>query len=476
MPVLIKLPDRTTTDDPSADAPQQRPGSIAERLKGSRIGRWTRRGAELFRAAADAVPVSWMGAAVAGLSSLALWRWGYGQMDLLIFVFGLSGLALLGLALLFTVIATVTVRRHVARRPELQLGPTGRIETGVPTETGFKLPALSRLPLVQLRWHFNEPAGLQCRRRVRDGYLHEEVVARRRCRVDGARRTVEVRDAFGLTRTAFARSLTSPLTVLPQIGRLGAMPPLFSMSSAEGLPYPSGAPEGDRMDIRRYVPGDPVRHILWKAYARTRQLNVRVPERSVDRSRRLVAYLAAGGDDEAAAAAARVALETGMLGQDWIFGADDAAEPTDDAETALLAIARSGNRPGARPGRDLAAFLAHPSVAGGLGVHCVIFAQAAPGTWADGLLAAASTFPGSVSFVLGTDGVLDDAGRPWWHRLLFRPEGDRASSATLRDLKTLTTRFATAGHSVRVVDRSTGRVYQGPDGGADAAALWGGAA
>lgn len=221
------------------------------------------------------------------------------------------------------------------------------------------------------------------------------------------------------------------------------------------------------MEIRRYVPGDPVRHILWKVYARNRQLTVRVPERSVDRSPRMVAFLAAGGADEAAAAAARVALEKGYLGSEWMFGADDAPTPTDDLETALLAVADSGNSPAARPGRDLAAFLSHPDTQGGQGSiagasagHCVIFAQAGGGVWVEQVLATLAAHGGSASFVLGTDGVLDADRRPWWERFLFRKD-DARPSTTLRDLNTLTARLAGAGHDVRVVDRRTGRSHEG---------------
>ena len=72
----------------------------------------------------------------------------------------------------------------------------------------------------------------------------------------------------------------------------------------------------------------------------------------------------------------------------------------------------------------------------------------------------AASYAGGVSFVLGTDGVLDGGGRPWWHRLLFRPDHD-GPSTTLGELSALTGRLAGAGHEVRVVDRRSGRSRQG---------------
>ena len=77
--------------------------------------------------------------------------------------------------------------------------------------------------------------------------------------------------------------------------------------------HPSGQPEGDRMEIRPYAPGDSVKNIIWKVYARSRQLNVRLPEHSVFQSKKTLAFLLTSENDEAAAAVARVALQSGAL-------------------------------------------------------------------------------------------------------------------------------------------------------------------
>ena len=256
------------------------------------------------------------------------------------------------------------------------------------------------------------------------------------------------------------------------------------MASDEGLPHPSGAPEGDRMEIRRYVPGDPVRHILWKVYARTRQLNVRVPEKAIDRSQRIVAYLLTGDGDGAAAGAARMALQNELLGADWLFATDGFPEPTDDLEQSLLAIAGSGSRlAGGRlsKGRSadgLRAFLARPEIVDQ--THCVVFAPADPGPWVEEAMAAARTFSGVTSFILGTDGVSSGRERRWWNRFLFRDEevgdgardraarGDRYEAASPRrarrattseDLTALMATFHAAGNPVMVVDRTSGRTH-----------------
>ena len=49
--------------------------------------------------------------------------------------------------------------------------------------------------------------------------------------------------------------------------------------------------DGDRIELRRYVPGDSARFIHWKVFGRTRKLMVRVPERALSRARRTVGVL-----------------------------------------------------------------------------------------------------------------------------------------------------------------------------------------
>ena len=131
---------------------------------------------------------------------------------------------------------------------------------------------------------------------------------------------------LGLARFGLYHEDPSALTVVPHAGGLSQMPLLISMSGGDEIPHPMGVADGDRVELRRYAPGDPARFIHWKAFSRTRKLMVRVPERALSRARRVVAYQVAGPDDEASAAAAKVAAESGSLGGEWIFGADGSGE------------------------------------------------------------------------------------------------------------------------------------------------------
>ena len=424
----------------------------------------------LIRRLADGTPLTWRGALVAAVAGLALWRLGYGSLDLLVFVIGVGGLSLVILAALLVTGATLYLRRHDG---ETSGAEPRFLESGSPIRSGFRLPGLERLPMVRLRWHWVTPPHVECRQVWRQGTLAEEVVAQRRCQVDTLRRRFEVFDAFGLCRLAWERSQQLSLTVLPDRGRLKHLPVVQSMVAGEGLPHPAGKPLGDRMEIRRYVPGDSVRDILWKTFARTRQLNVRIAERSLDPGRKTIAYLLTDDDDEAAAAAARVALESGALGDHWLFGADGTTRPLEQLDEALVAIARSGSLPtlakgdGSAPRGDLSRFLSQPNVCDELSV--IVFAAARDGAWRHEALEACRTFKGSLTFVLATDGIQQPKAEPLWHRLLFSRPTD--PGIRRQDLSQLIQHLATAGFSALVVDRSSGRSFGGqrlglPTGGA----------
>lgn len=430
----------------------------------------------LARRAADIVPLTWRGFFIALFSAFALWRYGYGSLDLLLFVVGVAGLVLIILSSVIVVASTLYLHGRIKSEA---LGRRS-LEAGSPIPTGFQVPALGAVPLVKITWQWLEPADVDVRIRRSGRALHEEVVARSRGQVTGIQRRFTVGDAFGLAAISWQRTDPGQLTILPYVGRLRNMPVIQPMASAEGLPHPMGAPEGDRMEIRRYVPGDSVRNILWKTFARTRQLNVRIPEKSIDRSRKTVAYLLTGASDEAAAAAARVALESDVLGVGWLFGADGTVEPADSLDAALEAIARSrsfrqglgqngasngGPRNGTKgPNGDgdgdsmadgLAAFLNRQGARGD--THCMVFAPAHPGAWAAAALAATRNFSGAISFVLGTDGVVQRGTTPLWRRLLFvEPE---TAGVTTDELSEIMRVFSGESRSTLVVDRTTGRAF-----------------
>lgn len=395
-----------------------------------------------------AVPLRCRGALVALVAGLALWRYGYGALDLVVFVLGVSGLVLAALCAFAVAAAAAWHRRLLSRRPPPADVLPRRLETGVAVPTGFCLPSPQWLPLVKLRWIWLNPCGVECSVRSAGDSLEEVVEATRRCEVTSLRRRFFAYDAFGLASVAWERAAPAALTILPNPGLLRHMPALRSLAAGEGMHHEAGAPEGDRMEFRRYVPGDPVRNIMWKSYARTRQLNVRTPERSVDHARKIVGYLVAGPFDEPAAAAARVALESGALGDRWLFGADGTEAVVDQLDAALQVIARSGSAPEGATG--LGGFLQSVGVGGA--VHCIVFAPGRPGPWTPEVLRVAREHPEMLTFVLGVDGLVRARpAQPLWRRFVWSDEP--APGVPIDEVAELLLRLGGG----LVADRTTGR-------------------
>ncbi len=400
--------------------------------------------------------------------ALALRFFGYGAMDLMVFALGICALVILLGCLFSVVICGLILQRRIQREPSWRTGGGQAFEAGFPNETGFSLPTVGLLPLVRLHWSWRFPDQVESRIRISpDDRLEEEISPRMRCLSGHVARRFEVSDALGLCRYSWRLRRERECYVLPRVNTLKKLPLLHSLAAEDGMPRQSGEPVGDRMEIRPYVAGDSVRDILWKNYARTRQLNVRLRERSVAHGRRILAYLLSGPGDEAAAAVARAALESGAFGDDWQFSADGTESPCGELETALRAVARSRalDRPHA-PG--LERFLAMADQRGAS--HCIVFAS--PGALpASGVLQAGGAFRGRFSLVLAVDGMEGGKQRSHWRRLLLRPdESDRVyvknsgregsgHGGSQSELLVLCRQLSGTVASIMLVDRASGICY-----------------
>lgn len=402
-------------------------------------------------------PLTLQGLITLLVTATALSIYGYGAMDLVVFALAICGLSILVASLFCAVISGILIQRRVSRLLQ-QAGSSLKpveVEAGFPNETGLALPALAWFPLVKLNWHIVYPDHITTRVRVdNDGMLREEIIPGRRCLTERIVRQFTVSDVLGFCRYSWRQQQELSFMALPQTNTIKPLPLLRSMTAEDGIPNPSGNPDGDRMEIRPYVPGDSVRNIMWKVYARSRQLNVRLAEKSVFHSKRTVAYLLSSANDEAAAAIARVALETGALGADWAFAADGTDTPCITLGAALAAVARS--RAIGRPhGYGLDQFL--QQAAGQSGAHCIVFAAAEAAPWAKQLKATMARFPGHFSLVLATDGFNDQAPQRLWQQLLLRPALKSHNGGSSRtDLRNLLTELGQLVESTLVVDRKTG--------------------
>lgn len=402
-------------------------------------------------------PLTLQGLITLLVTATALSIYGYGAMDLVVFALAICGLAILVASLFCAVLSGILIQRRIQKLIKgagAAVKPV-TVEAGFPNETGFVLPALRWFPLVRLTWRIVYPDFITTRVRVgSDNVLVEEIIPGKRCLTDRIVRQFTVADVLGFGRYSWRQQQDLTCMALPQTNTIKPLPLLRSMTAEDGIPNLSGNPDGDRMEIRPYVPGDSVRNIMWKVYARNRQLNVRLAEKSVFHSKRTLAYLLSSAQDEAAAAIARVAVETGALGEDWAFAADGAETPCNTVGLALAAIARS--RAIGRPhGYGLDHFL--QQAAGQAGAHCIVFAAAESAPWASQLKATMARFPGHFSLVLATDGFNDRTPKHLWQQLLLRSaETAGAGSSSRTELRYLLTELGQLVESTLVVDRKTG--------------------
>lgn len=416
--------------------------------------RWVRRAAVVLR---DRLPLTPLGALITLASAFSLWSYGIARIDLLLLIVGGVGLGLVGIAALVTVAAALSLWLRYRKPPPRD--PL-RVECGAPTRTDFSFPSLWYLPLIGLRWRWTAPDGA-VRAWVEAGRTREEVRAARRGTYDLVERELEVFDLVGLCLIRFRLREPRQARVMPSSGKLRHVDILQSTSRGEELPHPAGAPEGDRIDMKRYAPGDPIRFVMWKVFAKTRSLVVRVPEKALSPARQTAAYLVTGAADEPAAGALRAAVEAGSLGREWVVGADGVQGYARSQAEALELLAKSGTTPEADGGTGLRAFLQR-AVPGG-GARVVVFAPARPGPWvARAAEAVRAHGAASFEFLLCADGILQDERRTLWERLaLLPPSADAAYTAPSAALREVLMALRAVGASALFVDRRRGQVARG---------------
>lgn len=454
----------------------------------ARAFKWLSFAARLF---IERFPLTPLGLFAAAAASLGLIFIALPYNDLVLLVICGSALALIALALLCSITRALILfvhTRRLERKNKLKTPEAAaplKLECGAETSTDFSLPGLAFIPLSRAAWQWEKPeAGIRIQKRQKG--LHEAVTPKSRARVDEVVRRIEIGDTFGFTKIILRARQNKNVRIYPWIGQLRA--PAFAHTFAEGgdIPFPQGPAQGEPSDFRRYVMGDPVRFILWKTFAKSRQLVVRTPEQAYSPVRRTVAYLVTGERDEASAAVARAALESGSLGTGWIFGADGSPEVASDRSQALEVLASSKQADAQahanQGGTGLHAFLGKH--ADKIGTRVVLFVPPAPGPWLSNTLAAIRKwqknpkssgrpqFAGmkmntGMSVLCGLDGFSNPLVLPWYRRLLFvraAPENESPVTSirvSHQELASVVNALSREGAQMAIVDRRTGRISQG---------------
>ena len=415
--------------------------------------RMSSRGLARLRRALDLFPWTPLGVLLALGAFGAVRLLALQELDLVWLVVGYVGLGLALVSPLFVVLAAVWLKW---RRSGSHDGETLLLETRKWAETGYRLPSLVYFPLLQVRWSWIEPGGVELALERRGAALSERARPGERGRFERIERRVVVSDVFGLSRIAIRLRETRSLAVLPALGALRDLPALHAFASGDAVPHPMGLEDGDRFELRRYSPGDPARFIHWKVLARARKLMVRTPERALSVARRMAAFVVAGPRDDASAAVARLALERRLLGTEWSFGTDEQLAGVSSIPEALEALMRSSALH-ARAGQGLAAFAESSERKGP--VSLVVFAPSRPGAWLERVAAVARRR--KLRVVIGVDGVYERERPSFLRRMLAF---QRAPTGTkLAELNEVLRALGTASVQVTVIDRGSGRVLGSAD-------------
>jgi uncharacterized protein (DUF58 family) len=372
--------------------------------------------------------------------------------DYLLFPAALVGLALLGICAICTVLASVALRLSLRKlAPEAM---PEQIETTHIVRTGFRFTRLALWPLVEVKMTWETPLGIDVHLDPAGRAYEEVVTARERGRHERVTRRFVVEDIFGLTGMTVRKSYERALRVVP--ARCAQGPEVIvGHASGDAFSHPLGRQEGDLIEMRRYGHGDPLRHVLWKTFARTRRLLVRMPERAVSPMPTTSAYLVAGNDDEAAAAAARLYVETGLLGDDFVFAADGAAAPTSEPAEAVDQIIESV-RERENGGGTLEVFRRNVEPVR-LG-RCIVFAPPSDGAWLDRVTAFSRTLPQPATIIIGVEGNATAPARSRLARWLVNRR--RVAAHMNPDLLRVRAKLEAGGMQVKVLHRETGQVLQ----------------
>lgn len=403
-------------------------------------------------------PLTGLGVLVAVVATVALLRYGLARLDLVLLVVGGAFVGLTALGLVAVVATAVGLWLHLRGRP--RGGEPVEVECGYAHRTGFSLGGVRWVPLVDVTWTWVDPPA-ELRIVAERGRLVEEVVGTRRGVVAGVARRIEVRDVLGLCAVAWVWRDARPLRFVPTVGALRSLEVIRGMAAGEDLPHPEAPAEGGPFDMRPYSPGDPIRFVLWKVFAKSRDLVVRTPERALAPARQTAAYLVTGHADEAAAGAARLAVSAGALGSGWTLGADGCPEPAKTAGGAVELLTRSAATPEARGGAELAEFIGQHAERAS--ARLVVFVPGRPGPWLAPVAAAVRQHGDRLELVICVDGIVREPSRRRWAEVITQgpPRGGaEATLATVEELRAVLQGLR--GAKISVVDRRAGQIY-GPE-------------
>ena len=392
-------------------------------------------------------PLTPTGLALTVLAGAALAS-GRREMDLVLTLAGTFGLLLIAALGLAALTVRLLFGRILRRAVEGEVH-IDAIE-GRTSLTGLEMPRRRWWLSAEPQWVVEQPAAVVELRKGRRT-LRESVRPADRGLGEQIAREFRVSDIFGLWRFPGRVHSHGRWRVMPNQGRFDAARIESSLASGDLLAHPWGPARGDRVDSRPHTRSDPARLILWKVYARSRELLVRTPETARSPDQRPLLYLVTGDDDNPAAGLVSLIIDSGLLGQDFRFATDGSPQPVADPQEALEAVARSAAHR-SRGGIDLPVALTPPGV--GPDDPVVLVCPARPGPWLPLVTAELAANPARFFLFVVGDVAPDPPVRSRWQRwLLEAPPSTGLSRQTWMETAR---QLATTGAACVAADRRSG--------------------
>ena len=371
---------------------------------------------------------------------------GVAQLDYVLVIVGAVALFLVAFGAFCTVVGSLYVLYCLQEHKEEK---DISIVESFSCHTGFSLVMPWWLPIAQVSWTWEAPCvPIEI---VKSG---ERVVFPRRGHWERIRRHFRITDLFGICRIRFSHESKMDVLVEANLGKLEN--PVFAQGMQAGgdMPHPMGKPYGDRVDIRNYAPGDPVRYILWKIYARTGQLVVRNPEKSLQPAERILAYLIASDRDSAAAGAAQATINAQGSRDDWKFGADGSLSIVTDRQQATDLITRSVDAE-EKQGAHIETFIREAQDERFQSL--IVFAPPEEGEWVDRVIKIRNKI--QISIVIGIDSVETKKRFHRMQKLVFIQEDSAYECVLSKDFfANVVQRLQLSNIDVQIADRSSGMI------------------
>lgn len=396
----------------------------------------------IYHRIADFIPLTWQGTMMLLCSAAILYFYGVKEEDWVLLIVGLFGLALPLLSVIAVGFSALWLRyRLQALNPTANSQPL-QTDTAHPTLTRFVLPRFV-LPFLDFATGWESPDAIVTES-VDMATRTEQVSFPRRGLHSSIQRRFTLSDLFGLAEVRWRMKEERAVEVWPH---MHAHQPPFARAFVEGSDrFVASRPRrGDVVDTRAYIPGDPIKLIHWKLFARTNEPFIRIPEPAASFEHQILAYLATDKHDKLAACAARWDLEHGHLGDQWKFGTDNCDKVASNIHTARRLLAMSGS---AEPvgGQHLNNFLSTVNFQADQH-RLLIYASGDIGAWLPQIMPVLKKHTALVSVIVASEDNISakhfsenspttvaqeqdgKASEPPWKRLLFQPLPPKVQTA-----------------------------------------------